>query len=74
MIQSCALHTSGAPGTEAAASGGGAPFVPAFHWMGWTVTSSAFASPSFTVISATPGITTGGRTMTRTGYGPALPS
>ena len=75
MSQSGAVQRSALPSTRAAGSGAGAPLVPTFHCATCTSTRETCTPSSVrTVICAWPGITPGMRTLTRTGYGPALPS
>ena len=62
------------PRTSVASSGGGAPFLPAFQNTGRAVTRRTPPPSTRILISASPGTTPGGRTTTRTGYAPALPS
>src|SRR6185437_8688323 len=75
--QSKPLYVARAVGTGAASSPTGAPATPARQNTGrmitcFTVESAALRS--CTITSARPGTTIGGRTTTRTGYGPASPS
>jgi len=74
MIQSWSVHSVESPGTRAASSGGGAFFASAPHARAVAVTRCTPAPVTRTMISARAGITVGLRMMTRTGYGPALPS
>src|SRR5438045_8047886 len=73
MNQRLADHALASPGMRVASSGGGAPALPRSHFTGLTETCVTFGGVR-TLMSASPGTTPGGRTTTRTAYGPALPS
>ena len=57
-----------------ALSGGGDPFRPTSQRKGRTFTASTPGASDRTLISARPGTTLGALMMTRSGYGPAVPS
>ena len=63
---SVSLHVASKDWGEGASSGGGAPFFPASHRTGSTVTRCTPLVSTRTEISARPGTTLGGRTITLT--------
>ena len=74
ISQSSAENRSVSPFTCLALSGGGDPLRPVSQRNGRTDTASTPGASDRTVISASPGTTTGALMMTRIGYGPAAPS
>src|SRR5690242_1950083 len=74
MSQACVAKVPGAPGTGRASSAAGAPAVLVSQYTGRTLTRLTSRAVTWTRMSARPGTTPGGRTTTRTGYGPARPA
>ena len=67
MIHKSCAQTPESPGTRAASSAGGAPFVPTFHCAARTVTRVGVPLSTRTVIGTCAGTTPGGLISTRTG-------